>query len=144
MVSDAFSGCMEAPLAVAPSLQWTPEKARWQAFGHGSQPSDTGKGKLPQLCPAAKFFKSQRAYLYNGNSEKQTLQNGRLFMPCWCGLHPVLVERNQVQCHCLPVLLWFICSVMSDSLRPHGLQHTRLPCPSLSPGVCSSSCPLSQ
>ena len=25
-----------------------------------------------------------------------------------------------------------------------GLQHTRLPCPSLSPGVCSKSCPLSQ
>ena len=35
------------------------------------------------------------------------------------------------------------CSVVSDSLRPHGLQHTRLPCPSLSPGFCSSSCPLS-
>ena len=33
---------------------------------------------------------------------------------------------------------------MSDSLRPHELQHTRLPCPSLSPGVCSNSCPLSQ
>ena len=32
---------------------------------------------------------------------------------------------------------------MSDSLRPHGLQHTRLPCPFLSPGVCSNSCPLS-
>ena len=29
-----------------------------------------------------------------------------------------------------------------DSLQPHGLQHTRLPCPSLSPGVCSNSCPL--
>ena len=28
-------------------------------------------------------------------------------------------------------------SVMSDSLRPHGLQHARLPCPSPSPGVCS-------
>ena len=27
--------------------------------------------------------------------------------------------------------------------RPHGLQRTRLPCPSLSPGVCSNSCPLS-
>ena len=27
---------------------------------------------------------------------------------------------------------------------PHGLQHTRLPCPSLSPRVCSNSCPLSQ
>ena len=34
--------------------------------------------------------------------------------------------------------------VMSDSLRPHELQHIRLPCPSLSPGVCWNSCPLSQ
>ena len=33
---------------------------------------------------------------------------------------------------------------MSDSLQSHWLQHTRLPCPSLSPRVCSSSCPLSQ
>ena len=33
---------------------------------------------------------------------------------------------------------------MSDSLRPHGLQHPRLPCPSLSHAVCSDSCPLSQ
>ena len=31
---------------------------------------------------------------------------------------------------------------MSDSLRPHGLQHTRFPCPSPSPRVCSNSCPL--
>ena len=34
-------------------------------------------------------------------------------------------------------------SVMSDSLRPHGLQHTRLPCSSPSPRACSNSCPLS-
>ena len=33
---------------------------------------------------------------------------------------------------------------MSDSLWPHGLQHIRLPCPSLSPGACSNSYPLSQ
>ena len=30
------------------------------------------------------------------------------------------------------------------TLWPHGLQHASLPCPSLSPGVCSNSCPLSQ
>ena len=30
------------------------------------------------------------------------------------------------------------------TLQPHGLQHTRLPCPSPSPRVCSNSCPLSQ
>ena len=40
-------------------------------------------------------------------------------------------------------LLLFSCSVMSNSLRPHGLKHIRLPCPSPSPGACSKSCPLS-
>ena len=34
-------------------------------------------------------------------------------------------------------------SVMSDSLWPHGMQHDRLLCPSLTPGVHSNSCPLS-
>ena len=33
---------------------------------------------------------------------------------------------------------------MSDSLQPHGLQHTRLPCPSPTPGACSNSCSSSQ
>ena len=36
------------------------------------------------------------------------------------------------------------CSVVSDSLRPHGLQHARPPCPSPTPGVYSNSCPLSR
>ena len=35
-------------------------------------------------------------------------------------------------------------SVLSDSLQPHGLQHTRPLCPSPTPGVNSDSCPLSQ
>ena len=35
-------------------------------------------------------------------------------------------------------------SAVSDSLRPHELQHTRPPCPSPSPGVHSDSCPSSQ
>ena len=38
----------------------------------------------------------------------------------------------------------FSCSVMSDSLEPHRLQHSRPPCPSPTPGVYSNSCPLSQ
>ena len=41
------------------------------------------------------------------------------------------------------VLIEYCCSV-TKSLPLHGLQHTRLPCPSLSPGVCSDSCPLSR
>ena len=38
---------------------------------------------------------------------------------------------------CCPLL------AVSNSLQPHGLQHTRLPWPSSSPGACSNSCPLS-
>ena len=42
--------------------------------------------------------------------------------------------------------LWLLLShsIVSDTLWPHGLRHATLPCLSLSPGVCSNSCPLSQ
>ena len=46
-----------------------------------------------------------------------------------------MIEVNTVQ---------FSCSVVSNCLWPHGLQHTRLPCPSPTPGACSNSCPSSQ
>ena len=53
-------------------------------------------------------------------------------------------DLNQKKC----LLPWFTSvqfshSVMSDSLQPHGLQHSRLPRPSCSPRVCSDSYPLS-
>ena len=41
-------------------------------------------------------------------------------------------------------VLLFTCSVVSNSLLLCGLQHIRIPCHSLSPWVCSNSCPLSQ
>ena len=40
------------------------------------------------------------------------------------------------------LLLLFSHPVMSNSLKPHGLEHARPPCPSPSPGVCPSSCSL--
>ena len=40
--------------------------------------------------------------------------------------------------------LQFSPSVVSDSLWPHGLQHTRLPCPSPTPWAYSNSCPSSR
>ena len=61
------------------------------------------------------------------------LQEPWLFFTGHAGLfHSVDISSGQ-----------FSCSVMSDSLRPHGLQHARPPCPSLTP-VYSNSCPLSQ
>ena len=38
----------------------------------------------------------------------------------------------------------FSCSVVSNSLQPHGLQHTRLPCPPSTSGACSNPCPSRQ
>ena len=56
---------------------------------------------------------------------------------CQCFPHRVL-------CACCYHRWLFRCSVMSDSLGPHGLQHARLPCRSLSPRVRSNSRPLSR
>ena len=55
-------------------------------------------------------------------------------------LHSVLLSSTVILV-CLSVL--FSHSVVSGSLRPHGLQHARLPYPWLTPGACSNSCPLS-
>ena len=41
------------------------------------------------------------------------------------------------------IMLQFSCSVMSDSLWPHGSRHARPPCPSPTPGVHLKSCPSS-
>ena len=48
-------------------------------------------------------------------------------------------------CLCIEELsVQFSHSVMSNALRPHGLQYVRPPCPLPTPGACSNSCPLSQ
>ena len=62
---------------------------------------------------------------------------------------PVSVPSDQifVSRHCSPIKETkapFSRSVVSDSLRPDGLQYARLPCPSPTPGVYSNSCPLSR
>ena len=46
--------------------------------------------------------------------------------------HPVYITYMQS--------VQFSCLVVSDSLRPHGLQHARPPCPSWTTGACSNSC----
>ena len=52
-------------------------------------------------------------------------------------------RRSQILTH-ITSSVQFSCSVMSDSLWPHGQQHTRSPCPSSAPRVYSNSCPLSR
>ena len=66
-------------------------------------------------------------------------------------LDPSRISENQplsTQIQQFPLVIFslvqFSCSVVSDSLQPHGLQHARLPCPSPTPGACANSCPLSR
>ena len=64
-------------------------------------------------------------------------------------MSPVLAGRfftTSATCEALTLVSvqLFNHSVVSDSLRPHELQHTRPPCPSPTPGVYSNSCALSQ
>ena len=59
------------------------------------------------------------------------------------GCFTLLYSRNQYNI-VKQLSSQFSCSVMPDSLRPHGLQHATLPCLSLTPGADSNSCQLSQ
>ena len=59
-------------------------------------------------------------------------------------LHPTLGKGHRSLFSPKVAELLFNHSVMSGSLRPHGLQHVRLPCPSPTPGVHPNSCPLNQ
>ena len=70
------------------------------------------------------------------------------YSPVWRYWNRVYKEVINVQWYqkggALINKIQFSRSVISNSLQPHGLQHTTLPCPSPSPRVYSNSCPSSQ
>ena len=66
---------------------------------------------------------------------KSLIENGTVFAYKLCVSSHILLIISSVQSSL---------SVVSYSLQPHGLQYTRLPCPSPTPRACSNSCPLSQ
>ena len=62
----------------------------------------------------------------------------------WIACSEILCTFRYLEYDFIYSSVQFRWSVMSDSLRPHGLQHTRPPWPSPTTGVYSNSCPLSQ
>ena len=65
------------------------------------------------------------------------------WIPTWIHLIEGPMEREFISMAIsLVLLLLFSCQALSDSLWPHGLQYARPPCPSPSPRICPSSCPL--
>ena len=83
---------------------------------------------------------ARSAYPNDSPSTMQVAHLGKLKAEPWGGKNGLQVDKfslgkgSSVQ---------FSHSVVSYALRPHGLQCTRLPCPSPTPGVYSNSCPLS-
>ena len=69
--------------------------------------------------------------------------NFELLFQCAFKVSKKLNSKYMFTLKIILLLLFFSHSVLSDSLRLHGLQHSRFPCPSLPPGVYSNSCPLS-
>ena len=76
-------------------------------------------------------FLLQRIFLTQGSTQVSGIV-GRWFT-IWATREVLLLSSVQ-----------FSRSVVSNFLRPHGLQHARPPCPSTTPGVYPDSCPLSQ
>ena len=67
-------------------------------------------------------------------------------LPCgmFCSTHCMVICKVTRECQEKAMKVFCSsCWVMSNSLWPHGLQHTRLLCLPVSPGVCSNSYPLS-
>ena len=71
----------------------------------------------------------------------QWLQGSVIFLNQYPNSLKIPTYTNTMQKYILFLLSG--CSVMSNSLQPHGLQHTTHPCPSPSLGVCSNACPSS-
>ena len=75
------------------------------------------------------------------HSDSKTVSFYEIFAFCFAHRRVVILYLAN---HSLKFFFHLLFSrlVTSDSLQPHGLQHSRLPCPSPSPGACSDSCPL--
>ena len=87
-------------------------------------------------CPLANYFAYCSVYVSNLLFCMSSLEKCLSLLPIfWLGC---------LFSWCWAVWAIYCCSVSNSclTLQPHGLQHARLPCPSLSPGVYSDSCPL--
>ena len=96
-------------------------------------------------CPSTDEWIKKLWYIYTMEYYSAIKRNAlESFLLRWMNLEPIIlseVSQKEKDKYCS---VRFSQSVVSSSLRPHGLQHTRLPCLSPTPGACSNSCPSSQ
>ena len=99
-----------------------------------------GNGNLVQYSCLENPHGQRRLAVYNTWGQKELDVIEWLSIAQHRARHPGLWSQVGFREHSVQ----FSHSVMSDSLRPHELQHARPPCPSPTPGVHSDSCPSSQ
>ena len=78
----------------------------------------------------------------------RSMRGGTSFISCYAASqfskHHLLKSHFSLTDFCCLPFSQLRCSVVSESLWPHGQQHARLPCPSPAPGGHSNPCPLSR
>ena len=122
------SGSTRKMRRILPAEGSRPRPWRWDGV------TCTGNGTCPRVCRGRQVGKERAAWVPQCSEGHAW---GFAFASWTAGdSAPLQVFTAVLQsCH----FLLFSRSVMSDSLRPHRLQHTRHPCPSPSPGVYSNS-----
>ena len=106
-------------------------------------------GTEPVCLPSPELTRDRRHCLFTTSATWKDGLNltGSLFCVSSLVYLYFSLNRNSLQLNYLcktTQLLLFSHSVVSNSLQPHGLQHSRLLCPPLSLEFCLNSCPLSQ
>ena len=105
------------------------DREAWQAIVHGVAKSRT---QLSDFTYLLTYLQLERCIFTIHCLFSFPLRVLALASPCVWGSLPSDSHVSSVQ---------FSHSVVSDSLRTHGLQHISLPCPSPTPGAYSNSCP---
>ena len=108
-----------------------------------SWPWDVGRTNATRsfCCQMCKYWARCQGCAWPGHSGSGHFQHSPWpHCPHFCKDTCVLIRPTSPT----PATVQFSHSVMSDPLWPRGLQHTRPPCPSPTPGVYSNSCPLSR
>ena len=114
--------------------------------GPGLIPGRGTRSQMPQLktCVLRQRSTISRA----ANKTRHSQLNSEVIpwhvKKTWAKRSRQYTENKILWTHLITSVSQFSRSVVSDTLRPHGLQHARPPCPSPTPGVYSNSCPLRQ